>query len=144
MPMPSKVDVLYDQSSVANTALDTGNLNTADYDALLVEVQPSGAAGASTIGLCDAALSTTVPLVSLATPATASIKTAAFGPGAIAAASAEYVGGIPGPVPALSRVLVGALGVGITAHVRVLGRRQFRGDVAVNTSADGLTPRVLD
>lgn len=138
---PTKAVALFDGTSAANTAFDTGNLDTSDYDSLLVEVIPSGAAAASTLSLYDTAYSTTTAIRALATPATAAVKTAAWGSGENPAASNEYVGGQPGALPANVRVGVGALGAGVTARIRVIGRRLFKG---VEGAAHGLAPSYRD
>ncbi len=148
MPYPSKSDVLFDQTSVANTALDTGNALLSEvlapYDAVVVELLPSGAAGASTLLLFDADLSLASAVRAFATPATAAVKTATWGRGEGAAAVGEFVGGHPGPLPRSGRVGIGALGVGITARLRIIGRREFRGAVVRPVSLDGATSAPLD
>ena len=49
MAMPSKVNVLYDQTSGADAALDTGLLDTEDYDYIGWHIVASGNITASTI-----------------------------------------------------------------------------------------------
>ncbi len=115
--------VIYDQTSVANTAITTGDLDMREIDVLNIEVLPSGAAAASTITLYDVGLSTSAAIASFATPATAAVKTCGWGSDASPAASGEYVGGRPGALPPIVRVSVGALGAGITARLRIPARR---------------------
>ena len=127
MPRPSVAAVLFDGTSSTNTAFDTGDLNTIDYDSLAIEVIPSGAAGASTLSFYDSAFSTSSAIRAVATPATAAVKTTEWSPGAQPTATGEWVGGQGGAVPALIRIGIGALGAGITARIRVIGLRLFRG-----------------
>lgn len=124
--MPSKATLLFDGTSAANTAFDSGNLSTADYDSLLVEVIPSGAAGASTLSFYDPGFSTSTAIYTVATPATAAVKTSAWGPGEASATVGERLAGLGGALPDVARFGIGALGVGITARIRVFGRRNFR------------------
>ncbi len=127
--MPSKAILLFSGVGGANAAFDTGDLNTADYDYLLVELIPSGAAAASTLSFYDSGFSVVSAIRGLATPATAAVKSAGWGPGEQPAASGEYVGGCGGALPPLVRVGAAALGVGVTARIRVWARRNYRGDI---------------
>ncbi len=123
---PTKAIVLFDATGTANTAFDSGALDTTDFDVLAVEILPSGAAAASTLSFYDLALSASQAVFTVATPATAATKTAAWGPGEVAAVVGERLGGQGGVLPASVKIGIGALGAGITAHIRVLGRRMFR------------------
>lgn len=125
-----KPAVLFDSTGVANTAFDTGNVDVTDYDYLSVAVLPSGAAAASTLSFFDVGLSGATALRAFATPATAAVKSAAWGAGESPAASGEFVGGQGGALPSIVKIGVGALGVGITARIRVVARRLFeRGSI---------------
>lgn len=121
--MPFLPVVLFDQTSTANTALTTGDLDAREIDCLNIEVLPSGAAAASTVTFYDVGLSTSAALASFATPATAAVKTAGWGSDVSPAAATEYVGGRPGALPPVVRIGVGALGAGVTARLRIVGRR---------------------
>lgn len=123
---PTKAVTLFDGTSAANTAFDSGDLNTADFDSLLVEVIPSGAAGASVLSFYDSAFSTSTAIYTVATGATAVVKTSGWGVIAPDATVGERLAGLPAPLPALARIGIGALGVGITARLRVIGRRNFK------------------
>lgn len=123
---PTKAAILFDGTSAANTAFDSGNLDVTDYDSVLVEVIPSGAAGASTLSFYDTAFSTATAVYSIATGATAAVKTSGWGLIAPDTTVGERLAGLPAPLPSNVRFGVGALGVGITARLRVIGRRNFK------------------
>jgi hypothetical protein len=144
MPYPSKAVLIHDSTGGANASHNTGTLNVTDYDELLVELVPSAAPAASFLRFRDTDLSPTLDVATLATPTTADVKTAAWGGGVPAAASGEYVGGRPGALPPGVRFDVGALGAGVTARLRVWGRRSFRGSIARPVALDGVTPAALD
>lgn len=130
--------VLFDNTGGANAAFDTGALDTSRYDVLAIEVLPSAAAAASTLTLYDLDLSASVGIAALATPATALVKTAAWGPGEQPVAATEYVGGRGGALPSSVKVGIGALGVGVTARIRVVGRRFAVGSIERPVSLTGL------
>lgn len=125
--MDHRSEVIFDGTGGANAAFDTGNLDVSKYDELGIQVIPSGAAAASSLSLYDTAFSTVTPIRVLATGATNAVKSAALGPAAQPAAAGEYVGGQPGPVPPSVRIGIGALGVGITARIRVIARKRIIG-----------------
>ncbi len=132
---PTKAVLIHDSTGGANAAHNTGTLDVSDYDNLLVEVFPSAAAGASSLGFRDTGFSTTVDVKAFATPATAAVKTAAWGPGDQHAANGEDVGGLGGALPSSVRFDIGALGAAVTARIRVWGRRNFNGpDVKMDPS----------
>ncbi len=113
---------LFDSTSAVNTAITTPEIDTRECNLIAVEVLPSGAAGAATISLFDVGLSTTAAIAVLATPASALVKTCAWGTGCEAGAATEYVGGRPTALPPRIQVSVAALGAGVTARLRVVGR----------------------
>lgn len=124
---PTKSAVLFDASGSANAAFDTGNLDTSDYDAILVEVIPSAAAAASTLSFYDTAFSTSTAVYTVATGATAAVKTSGWGTIAPDATVGERLAGLPAALPASVRIGIGALGAGVSARIRVVGRRFFKG-----------------
>jgi len=129
MSTPTKQVVLFEGTSAADTAFNTGTLNTTGYDAVFVEEQPSGAAAAASIYLKDmgkGSVSTTVGVIALS--ANADPNEIAWGIGVgTAAAAAYYRGGLSAPLPSSVRFDVGALGAGITCYLRVIGVRRHRG-----------------
>lgn len=139
---PTVPVVLFDQTSTANAAINTGNLDTSDFDELLVEIFPSAAVVAATakLRLFDSDVGTTVGTHELwlsgNIPTTAGIKSAVVGPLAVAAATAPYLGGFSTPLPAKSQVLLDALGTAITGRLRVIGRRNFR-EIPLGTKYSG-------
>lgn len=127
MPRPSKAAVLFDGTSAANTAFDTGNLDTSDYDAVAIEVIPSAAAAASVLSFYDTAFSVATAIWTVATPATAAVKTSGWGTIAPDVTVGERLAGMPAALPASVRIGIGALGAAVTARIRVVGRRSFKG-----------------
>lgn len=125
--MPSKAVVLFSGTSAANTAISSGTLDTSDYDALLVEVSPSGAPTGGNLSFFDLGFSGSVPVQVQAVLLTGSGMSAAWGMGASNAPNSRYIGGLDAPVPASTRIDLDALGIGVTGTLRVIGRRNFRG-----------------
>lgn len=145
MPMPSKVVTLFDQTSAANTAINSGGLDTSDFDALLVEVLFSAAAsGAPPLTLTDN--DTTVLLQSHNVPAAATSAIIGTSPGGGISGnnSAGYAAAAACMLPQTVKATVAAAGVGVTSRLIVKGRRNFRGSVPNQNTVDGVTPRVLD
>jgi hypothetical protein len=104
------VRVLFDATSAANAALDTGTIDTHSFnplgapEAVLFEEAPSAAAAAGTLSLFDLDFSASIPVQTTATPAT----------------TAATLGEVR-PVPRKIRMTLTALGVGVTSHLRLLG-----------------------
>ncbi len=141
---PTKAVVLFDATGTANTAFDTGVLDTTDFDSVLVEVIPSGAAGASTLSFYDTAFSAATAIYTVATGATAAVKTSGWGIIAPDATVGERLAGLPAALPAAVKLGVGALGVGITARIRVTGRRSFKGPDVLATAPGLFGPQAAE
>lgn len=124
---PTKSAVIFDGTGTANTAFSTGDLDVTDFDSVLVEVIPSGAAAASVLSFYDWAFSVATAVYTVATGATAAVKTSGWGLIAPDTTVGERLAGLPAPLPGFVRFGIGALGVGITARIRVVGRRNAKG-----------------
>jgi len=141
---PSKCDVLYDQTSGANAALDTGILNTGDYDFIGWNLVASAAITASTMTVLMAptVAGPTIADRSASLTAGQSVFSGGWGPGCAGAVNACPA--IERPVPPAVQVQTTAAGVGVTLRLIIYGRRNFRGSVPNTTTRDGITPRALD
>jgi hypothetical protein len=120
--------VLFDQTSAANTSLDTGALNIASgpFDAVLIELSPSAAMTTGNIQLFDPDLSTN-ELVHFASGTSATPVLIGWGVGVGSAASATtYLGGLPAPLSKSIRVVTPALGAAVTGRLRIVGMHYGR------------------
>jgi hypothetical protein len=119
--------VIFDQTSVANTALSTGVLNLAKWgpgDAVAIEISPSGAMTTGNVKLIDPDLSASNQLAQVATGTGSTPVVIGWGLGAAgAAALTTYLGGLPSVLPPKIQIDVPALGVGVTAKVKVILHR---------------------
>lgn len=136
MPMPSKFVLLASGASGVNAPVSF-DFDGSDIDFLLVEYVPDIAVPAPATGVeffdRDHGTTNGFQLNSFTSPADALGHNATWGLGATLAGGGRSIGGLPAPIPRNPRVTVNALGVGVTATVRVYGRRNFRGpDVAAS------------
>ncbi len=131
MSMPSKYVTLFEGTSAANTAINSGELDVKDFDAIGVWTRPSGAAAAGTIVMRDLDIDVASQVVgSIATTADGNPNATAWGLGVSSAASPSstyFKGGISMPLPGRVSVELSALGAGVTGYLRVYGRRNHRG-----------------
>jgi hypothetical protein len=129
MAMPSKVDLLFDGTGVANTDFDTGVLDVRDYDYVGFRFHFSGGITASSIiyssGHTPGAV---LGFKSGALTAAASNVGGGWGPGC----SETQAGTLntAEPLPAYIKLQATAPGVGITTRIVVYGRRNARGPEA--------------
>lgn len=120
-----KHTVIYDSTSGANAALDTGALNLIKFGgaaALFVEVIPSGAMTTGNVQLFDPDVSSTNELGHFATGTGTTPVLIGWGPscGTAAVANTGYLGGLSMPLPPKVQFKVPALGAAVTARVRVI------------------------
>src|SRR5574341_1969300 len=132
MTMPSKVAVLYDQTSAANAALDTGVIDVSAYDAIGWYVFASAGITASTFTLFSGSLASVFNTNAAVLTAGQINWSGGFGLG-----SGSAIGGgmftIQRALPPAVQFTLTAAGVGITLRLFVYGRRNHRGpDVSIN------------
>ncbi len=112
--------ILLDQTSVANTAIDVTVPIPGPTDAVLIEVSPSGAMTSGNLQAFDPDLSTgELCHWTTGTSTTPIIVGWGVGVGG-AAAQTTYLGGIPAPLPQKIRIVVPALGAGVTGRLRIV------------------------
>lgn len=127
--MPTEAKVIYDSTSGANAVLDTGAIDTKDFDSLLITVQASGNNTAGGISFETYDSENTARVVYNATFATAQSRfSGCWGPGCTGSYNHATGGSnaFPAPLPATIRLQVAALGTGVTGRLIVIGRKNYR------------------
>jgi hypothetical protein len=118
--------LLFDGTGTANAEYATPAVDTLDYENLLIEVvSVGGLSSVSNLYFIDRGIGAAARVRSLALVAVAngSASSAGWGPGCDANASGDYAGGLPAPIPPSVSFTVNPLGAGVSARVRVFGRR---------------------
>lgn len=128
--MPTIPVILFDASSGANAVLDTGPLDTADFESLLVIALSSGGNFTTSHGVsCETYdAGGTALVVYDAGVAAGNRSSFAWGPGCRGGWNLDTgIAGLDMLVPHKVRLQLPALGVGVTGRLIVIGRKVFRG-----------------
>lgn len=126
MSMPSIPVILFDATSAANAALDTGKIDVTDFESVAIYLVSAGVVGTPSVSheIYDAG-GTALAIDTAVLTAGSTRAVGGWGPGC--SYSKNGLLGLATALPGAIRLQVAALGAGITGRLVIVGRKTYRG-----------------